>query len=99
MFYAYIHESSTQDAPAFRTMDGGLKIFYDQSTLPTHPVPQTLTHNDLHCVFSCIPWALSRAGSLQNCGSAGSCYLKELLEFVSMGVYLIYKIYSFGSLM
>ena len=54
VFYAYIHESSTQDAPALRTRDGGLKIFYDQSTLPTHPVPQTLMHNDLHCVFSYI---------------------------------------------
>ena len=64
VFYAYIHESSTQDAPALRTRDGGLKIFYDRSTLPIHPVPQTLMHNDLHCVFSYIRWALSRAGSL-----------------------------------
>ena len=48
VFYAYIHESSTQDAPALRTRDGGLKIFYDRSTLPTHPVPQTLMHNGLH---------------------------------------------------
>ena len=29
VFYAYIHaESSTQDVPALRTRDGGLKIFY-----------------------------------------------------------------------
>ena len=48
VFYTYIHESSTQDAPALRTRDGGLKIFYDWSTLPTHPVPQTLMHNGLH---------------------------------------------------
>ena len=42
VFYAYTHESSTQDALALRTRDGGLNIFYDQSTLPSHPVPQTL---------------------------------------------------------
>ena len=48
VFYAYIDESSTQDAPALRTRDGGLKIFYDWSTLPTHAVPQTLMHNGLH---------------------------------------------------
>ena len=48
IFYAYIHKSSTQDAPALRTRDGGLKIFHDRSTLPTHPVPQTLMHNGLH---------------------------------------------------
>ena len=48
VFCAYIHESSTQDAPALRTRGGGLKIFYDRSTLPTHPVPQTLMHNGLH---------------------------------------------------
>ena len=70
VFYAYTHESSTQDAPALRTRGGGLKIFYDRSTLPTHPVPQTLMHNDLHCTFSYTPWVLSRAGNLQNCGSA-----------------------------
>ena len=59
VFYAYIRaESSTQDVPALRTRDGGLKIFYDQSTLPTHPVPQTLMHNDLHFNLSYIPWAL-----------------------------------------
>ena len=36
MYYArtYTHESSTQDAPALRTRGGGLKIFYDRSTLP-----------------------------------------------------------------
>ena len=45
VFYAYTHESSTQDAPALRTRGGGLKIF---PTLPTHPVPQTLMHNGLH---------------------------------------------------
>ena len=27
-------------APALRTGDGGLKIFDDRSTLPTHPVPK-----------------------------------------------------------
>ena len=75
-FYAYIHESSTQDAPALRTRDGGLKIFYDWSTLPSHPVPQTLMHNDLHCVFSYIPWVLSTTGSLQNCVSARQLLLK-----------------------
>ena len=42
VFYAYTYESSTQDAPALRTRGGGLKIFHDRSTLPTHPVPQTL---------------------------------------------------------
>ena len=56
VFYAYTHESSTQDAPALRTRDGGLKIFYDRSTLPTHPVPQTLIHNGLHFIFSYIPF-------------------------------------------
>ena len=30
------------------TRGGGLKIFYDRSTLPTHPMPQTLMHNHLH---------------------------------------------------
>ena len=72
LYYArtYTHESSTQDAPALRTRDGGLNIFYDRSTLPTHPVPQTLMHNDLYCIFSYTPWVLSRAGTLQNCGSA-----------------------------
>ena len=51
VFYTYIHESGTQDAPALRTRDGGLKIFYDRSTLPAHPVPQTLMHKRLatHC--------------------------------------------------
>ena len=34
VFYVYTHESSTQDAPALRTRDGGLKIFYDRSTPP-----------------------------------------------------------------
>ena len=58
VFYTYIHESSTQDAPPLRTRGGGLKIFYDQSTLPTHPVLQTLMHNDLHFNFSYIPWSL-----------------------------------------
>ena len=33
-------------------------------------------HNDLHCVFSYIPWALSRAGSLQDCGSARQLLFK-----------------------
>ena len=70
ILHTYRHESSTQDAPALRTRGGGLKIFYDRSTLPTHPVPQTLMHNDLHCIFSYTPWVLSRAGTLQNCGSA-----------------------------
>ena len=42
VLYTYIHESSTQDAPALRTRDGGLRIFYDRSTLPTHPVPQKM---------------------------------------------------------
>ena len=70
VFYAYTHKSSTEDAPALRTRDGGLKIFYDRSTLPTHPVPRTLMHNGLHCIFSYIPWVLSRAGTLQYCGSA-----------------------------
>ena len=79
VFYAYIHESSTQDAPALRTRDGGLKIFYDQSTLPTHSVPQALMHNDLHYVFSYIPWALSRAGNVQNCGSVRQLLFKWLL--------------------
>ena len=60
VFYAYTYESSTQDTPALRTRGGGLKIFYDRSTLPTHPVPQTLMHNDLHCIFSYIPWVLSK---------------------------------------
>ena len=59
VFYAYTHESSTQDAPALRTRDGGLKIFYVRTTLPTHPVPQTLMHNSQHFIFSYIPWALS----------------------------------------
>ena len=31
VFYAYIHESGTEDALALRTRDGGLKIFYDRS--------------------------------------------------------------------
>ena len=75
VFYAYIHESSTQDAPALRTRDGGLKIFYDRSTLLTHPVPQTLMHNDIFLVN--IPWALLRAGSLQNCGSARQLLFKK----------------------
>ena len=44
--YKYNHKSRTQDAPVLRTGDGGLKIFADRSTLPTHPVPQTLMHND-----------------------------------------------------
>ena len=78
VFYAYIHESSTHDAPALRTRDGGLKMFYDQSILPTHPVPQTLMHNGLHCVFSYIPWALLRAGSLQNSGSARQLLFKTV---------------------
>ena len=38
--YEYNHKSRTQDAPALRTGDGGLKIFDDRSTLPTHPVPK-----------------------------------------------------------
>ena len=44
--YKYNHKSRTQDAPVLRTGDGGLKIFADRSTLLTHPVPQTLMHND-----------------------------------------------------
>ena len=36
----YIHKSRTQGAPALRTGDGGLNIFDDRSTLPTHPVPK-----------------------------------------------------------
>ena len=59
VFYAYIHKSSTQDAPALRTKNGGLEIFYDRSTLPTHPVLPTLVHNDLHLIISYIPWAFS----------------------------------------
>ena len=34
------HKSRTQDAPVLRTRGGGLKIFDDRSTLPTHPVPK-----------------------------------------------------------
>ena len=56
--HTYTHKSSTQDAPALRTRDGG---FYDRSTVPTHPVPQILMHNSLHFLFSYIPWA-GRAG-------------------------------------
>ena len=48
VFDAYIHESSTQDVLALRARDGGLKIFYDRSTLPTYPVLQTLMNNGLH---------------------------------------------------
>ena len=33
-------QGGEQDAPALRTGDGGLKIFDDRSTLPTHPVPK-----------------------------------------------------------
>ena len=58
--HTYKHKSSTQNAPALRTRDGGLKIFYDRLTLPTHPVSQTLMHNDLHFISSYIPWALSK---------------------------------------
>ena len=87
----YTHESSTQDAPALRTRGGGLKIFYDGSTLLTHPVPQTLLHNGLHCY---TPWILSRAGNLQQ--------LRQLLfKGVAVDVHpinRIYQIYSFGSL-
>ena len=38
--YKYNHKSRTQDAPVLRTRGGGLKIFDDRSTLPTHPVPK-----------------------------------------------------------
>ena len=34
VFYTYIHESSTQDAPALRTRDGGLKIFMTSQLSP-----------------------------------------------------------------
>ena len=50
-FYTYTHGSRSQDAPALRTGDGGLKIFYVQTTLPTHPVPQTSMHNDLQLMY------------------------------------------------
>ena len=36
----YNHKSRTQDAPVLRTGDGGLRIFDNRSTLPTHPVPK-----------------------------------------------------------
>ena len=42
-----MHTTRVAHAPSLRTRDGGLKIFYDWSTLPTHPVPQTFMHNDL----------------------------------------------------
>ena len=64
VFYAYIHKSSTQDAPVLRTRDGGLKILYDWSTLPTHPVLLTLRYNYLHFVFSYI----RTLGSFQGLG-------------------------------
>ena len=38
--YEYNHKSRTQDAPVLTTRGGGLKIFDDWSTLPTHPVPK-----------------------------------------------------------
>ena len=44
LLHMYTHESSTQDVQALRTKDGGLKIFYDRSTLPRHPLPQILMH-------------------------------------------------------
>ena len=69
VFYAYTHESSTQDAPALRTRDGGLKIFHDRSTLPTHPVPQTLIYNSLLFLVTYLG-LFQKTGTLQNCGSA-----------------------------
>ena len=58
IFYTYLNKNSTYDALAMRTRDDGLKIFYDRSTFPTYPVLQTLLHNDLHFIFSYIPWAV-----------------------------------------
>ena len=51
VYYAYTDESSTQDAPALRTRDGGLRMFYDRSTLPTHPVSQTLMHTIIYTLL------------------------------------------------
>ena len=48
------HTFIREGAPALRTGDGGLKeIFDDRSTLPTHPVPQTLMHNDYTVCTDC----------------------------------------------
>ena len=44
----HTHKSRTQDAPAFRTGGGGLKIFDDRSTLPTHPMPK------LSCIMAVV---------------------------------------------
>ena len=49
--YTYTHGSRTQDAPALRTMDGGLKIFYVRTTLPTHIQCHRLMHNDLQLMY------------------------------------------------
>ena len=45
--YTYTHEGSTQqDAPLENWGWWVKEIFDDRPTLPTHPVPQTLMHND-----------------------------------------------------
>ena len=61
-----IHTTRVAHAPSLKTRDGGLKIFYDWSTLPTHPMPKTLMlmHNDLHFTY------LRFSGTLQKCGLA-----------------------------
>ena len=59
-----MHTTRVANTPCLRTRDGGLKIFHDWSTLPTHPVPKTLMHNDLHFTY------LRFSGNLQKCGLA-----------------------------
>ena len=73
------HESSTQGAPALRTRDGGLKIFYDRSTLPTHPVPR------LSCIIVYILFLVTYLGLFQNTGNCGSA---KAVAFKGVGVML-----------
>ena len=64
-----MHTTRVANAPSLKTRDGGLKIFYDWSTLPTHPVPKTLMHNDLY--------TLHTLGSLETCKNV--VWLRQLL--------------------
>ena len=55
-----MHTTRVAHAPSLKTRDGGLKIFYDWSTLPTHPVPR------LSCIMIYTLHTLVSLGTCKN---------------------------------
>ena len=74
VFYAYIHKSSTQDALALRTRDGGLKSFMTSQLSPN------IKCHRLSCIMIYIVFLVTHFGFFRGLGICETVVqLKQLL--------------------